>query len=224
MELSQLTPEEYLARRNLPVPELQFINSSFLETEWKRVQERRGLVPFDTSRYTVDPPLEEEKGQIAAWQKAVQKAKAQIENQTNRIVNLELMKRYGGHACKTYNQSLTIMEKSYENLMKETKSETDTLNRKRKQEQVGAGEKLQALEEQLYASLSKNHQIESACQTLEQEIATLKERVKEGTKRTDGTETTEVSMDVDGQELKKEDIEEIKKNATGTDLDGEKIR
>jgi len=121
MEVSPLTPEEYLIRRNLAIPDLQFINSTFLETEWKRVQERRGLSPFDTSRYSVDPPLEEEKGQIVAWQKAVQNAKAQIENQTNRIVNLELMKRYGGHAWKTYNQSLTVMEKSYEILMKEKK-------------------------------------------------------------------------------------------------------
>jgi len=120
------------------------------------------------------------------------------------------MKRYGGHAWKTYNQSLTVMEKSYEILMKEKKNETDTLNRKRKQEQVGAGEKLQALEEQLYGSLSKNFQIESACQALEQEIAALKERAKEkGIKRTDG----ETSMDVDGQELKKEDIEETKKKS-----------
>jgi len=94
------------------------------------------------------------------------------------------------------------------------------MNRKRKKEKVGAGEKLQALEEQLYGSLSKNFQIESACQALEQEIAALKERAKEkGIKRTDG----ETSMDVDGQELKKEDIEEIKKNPTGSDIDGENL-
>jgi len=140
------TPEEYLERLGLEEPELKLTNSIFLETEWKRVLERKAQTPLDTSRYTVQPPTEEDKTNLEAWQKAVQNAQAQLEHQTNRLVNLELMKRFGGNAWKTYNQHLQFMERSIQNLMKSKKEETDVLNRKRKQEQVSAGEKLSSSE------------------------------------------------------------------------------
>jgi len=50
---------------------------------------------LDTSRYRLEPPPASKKHDLGAWKACVDNAHSQLEHQYLRIVNLELMLKYG---------------------------------------------------------------------------------------------------------------------------------
>ena len=50
---------------------------------------------LDTSRYRLEPPLANKKHDLGAWKACVDNAHSQLEHQYLRIMNLELMLKFG---------------------------------------------------------------------------------------------------------------------------------
>ena len=64
------------------------------------------MPPPDSTRYSLPPPPKSKRDDPEAWEAAVKNAKAQLEHQTLRIQNLELMLKYGPNQWRAYNASL----------------------------------------------------------------------------------------------------------------------
>jgi len=53
------------------------------------------MKPLDTSRYRLDAPVASKQNDYGAWRSAVDNANAQLEHQYLRILNLDLLLKYG---------------------------------------------------------------------------------------------------------------------------------
>ena len=53
------------------------------------------MQPLDTTRYRLDAPQGPKRHDFSAWKAAVDNAHSQLEHQYTRILNLELMLKYG---------------------------------------------------------------------------------------------------------------------------------
>ncbi|OPL20931.1 hypothetical protein AM593_01136, partial [Mytilus galloprovincialis] len=74
---------------------------------------------------------------ISAWNEAVENSQAQLEHQSLRILNLELLSEYGSNAWKSYN---TMVEQATKQLQ-ELRKKIQEINWQRKNEQTQAGGK-----------------------------------------------------------------------------------
>jgi hypothetical protein len=60
-----------------------------------RVKSGQPMTPLDTSRYRLDPPGPTKRNDFNAWKSALDNAHSQLEHQYLRILNLELLLKYG---------------------------------------------------------------------------------------------------------------------------------
>jgi len=179
MNRSSKPAEEYLKERNLSVPDFKFLTSDFAKAELDRISRGEKMADFKVERYSVEPPPPEQRGNLDAWIKAVQNAQAQLEMQTERLINLELMKKYGANAWKAYNEQLVQMKQGLSNAIAQQRSQSEQVNRKRKADQMTAKPTLENLEFQFYELANKNNDIETVCWALERELKRLKTIVGE---------------------------------------------
>jgi len=176
-ELKTFKPaKDYLAQ--WPVHEPNFEAHPLLEAEWMRICDQQPMSKLDTTRYQLDPPPSNRQTDIAAWQKSVDNAQAQLEHQANRISNLELLQKHGANVWRAQLNSLEAASKSLTRAHDGISSEIDGINRKRKLDQTKVGPTLQSLEGDWVSSVRKNIVIESECMRLEQECFLLKEALK----------------------------------------------
>mmetsp|Transcript_19379 Transcript_19379/g.41933 ORF Transcript_19379/g.41933 Transcript_19379/m.41933 type:complete len:260 (+) Transcript_19379:104-883(+) len=173
MSKSTKKPADYL--REMPaMPPSTLKDHPLLVAEMERIKKREPLPPLDTSRYRLDPPPQSRRHDPSAWKSAVDNAAAQLEHQTNRILNLELMLKYGDNVWRAQALSDEAGVKRVEAQLAETKKAIDALNKERKLQQQAAGSELRRAEAEYYELVYKNIAIESACDRLEEEIAGLK--------------------------------------------------
>ena len=57
------------------------------------------MPPLDATRYCLDAPPASRRHDLAAWKTSVDNAHSQLEHQYLRIINLELMLKYGDKVC-----------------------------------------------------------------------------------------------------------------------------
>jgi len=188
MKRSPIPLSDYIAK--IKLPDCDMPKSEFYKHELKRLQAGEPAQRMDMSRYKVDPtpvgalshkstafaslsaPQKEEN--IRKWIAALHTAQAQLEHQTARLVNLELMKRFGGNAWKTHNEHLSALKQSIENSLAKSQKDINMVNRKRKADQLSAGETLVTLEYEWQQLIKKNGDIEEACVRLESECKRLR--------------------------------------------------
>lgn len=132
------------------------------------------MAVIDTSRYRLDPPKGEEETSISAWQKAVDNGYAQLEHQSNRLVSLQLLDKYGSNAWKTHAFQLEYIKKQLESELQEIQNEEANLNKKRKLDQMKMGNSLQLLDNRWKEMVSQNLQVKAALTTLENEVEYLR--------------------------------------------------
>lgn len=147
MGLSTKAPEEYLVDKGM-ADEYEFNahDSVFLQTEWDRVAAGKAQTPLDMSAYKVEPPPEEQRDSLDAWQKAVNNAYAQLEHTHTRLMNLELLTKFGPNAWKLHTEQLQSYKTSVDNNLADCQQDIENLNRKRKAEQLQAGSRFRQLE------------------------------------------------------------------------------
>lgn len=169
-ELKTFAPKDYLEHLP-PMHEPNFDAHPLLQAEWMRVCEQQPMSKMDTSRYQLDPPPAARQMEPKAWQRAVDNAQAQLEHQSNRLVNLELLQKHGANLWRLNLQGLEAASARLEREQSAVGAEIEALNRKRKADQTEVGPKLACLEAEWVAAVKKNMQIEAATQRLEAENA-----------------------------------------------------
>jgi len=179
---STKTPEDYLAElppaRDLDPSRL----SSLIRAELLRVSEGRPMPPLDASRYRLDPPPPDRRGDAGAWRACLDNARAQLEHQGNRVVNLELALRFGARAAEANAAHSAAAAALLKSEAREALSRVEGINRRRKLEQERAAEEVREHEERWVRGVRKCAEIEAACARLEEEVAALAAEAGEGAK------------------------------------------
>ena len=101
--LSQLasstkTPADYLASLPPPPPS-SLADRPLAAAELARVASGQPLPPLDASRFRLDPPPASRRSDPGAWRAALDNARAQLEHQHTRLLNLELLLQHGPRAA-----------------------------------------------------------------------------------------------------------------------------
>ncbi|KAG2186156.1 hypothetical protein INT43_002594 [Umbelopsis isabellina] len=161
-------------RVQLPKDITLFKDDPVLSSEWARTSKQKPMATLDISRYDVAPPAGKDKQSVEAWQAAVDNSKAQLESQTLRLFNLELLQKYGSNAWKVHNFQLEGQLKQLKYNVEEKKKEISELNKQRKFEQTEGGTTLRNLESKWSDLVSQTLQVEVACAALENELEELK--------------------------------------------------
>ncbi|EQC26913.1 hypothetical protein SDRG_15246 [Saprolegnia diclina VS20] len=165
-----------------PSAYLAYLPALELETkEMKRVAAGVALDAINTNKYRVVPPStgllkksQDLHAQVEAWQTANANAKVAIEYETSRILNLEMLNKYGADRWKLHVGVLSGVHDKCVMELDESKAATEVINVKRKQEQLLNADKLWGLERKRDDLLRKTQYIEAACDAIERDVKRLK--------------------------------------------------
>lgn len=174
-EMERMDAAEY--RRRFTPWEPDFTGHPLLEAEWMRVCAEQPMPQMDTSRYQLEAPPPSKQSNIAAWERAVGNAQAQLEHQTNRLDNLELLQKYGANVWLLHLNSLEAANSRLADEQAGLVSQIAELNRKRKLEQVEVGPKLSQLEADWVKTVKKNLEIEGQIARLEVECTAYRQQL-----------------------------------------------
>eukprot|EP00163_Fabomonas_tropica_P001976 TRINITY_DN1146_c0_g1_i1.p1 TRINITY_DN1146_c0_g1~~TRINITY_DN1146_c0_g1_i1.p1 ORF type:complete len:220 (-),score=51.10 TRINITY_DN1146_c0_g1_i1:769-1428(-) len=164
-EMAKFTPKDYLEQ--YPLPQVDFKSTALLGNEWKRLHTGEAMAPLDTSRYHVPKPEGAKAKKSGEWVKSVENAQAQLQHQYLRLVNLELFQKYGANAWRQRLKESEATKNSLTQIRDTYQAEIDTVNRKRKADQLEVGEQLSRLEAEWQYLVRKNIEIQRAIQKLE---------------------------------------------------------
>ncbi|KAJ2496772.1 hypothetical protein GGH96_005607 [Coemansia sp. RSA 1972] len=139
-EMAQMSPP--LMPKDTPI----FKTNDTLRKEYERVRSGHSLPPFSTDRYNISAPTSDT-ASVQEWEAASNNAASQLEHQTTRIDNLELLQNFGAQAWKLSNHQKEQLLSSIENKTQKLREEGVHVNKARKYEQTEAGVKLRELEE-----------------------------------------------------------------------------
>ncbi|KAK2076455.1 hypothetical protein QBZ16_000980 [Prototheca wickerhamii] len=162
LSTSSKKPSDYLAE--LP-PE-----GSFVADLLERVQRGGKSEALDVQRYDLPAPEDES---VEAWQGALNNAHSQLEHQYTRLLNLELLVKFGPDSWRARNDALATLVEGLKAELKVVEERTEQVNRRRKLMQLSAGEHLAQLQEQYRLLAAKNREIRAACDSLEASAAEL---------------------------------------------------
>lgn len=159
---------------HLPSLNMTAFETELMTAEFERLQNRLPMEPMSMKRYELPPPPSGKMSEVSAWAESVDNSMAQLEHQSVRAMNLELMLEYGCESWKSYLEIFTRMQAKAQLSLQELKKEIQDVNWQRKSKQTQGGEKLRSLEAQWVMLVSKNYEIEQACAKIEEEIARYK--------------------------------------------------
>ncbi|KAG9071158.1 hypothetical protein KI688_008701 [Linnemannia hyalina] len=178
-----------------------FSSNTLIQQELDRVRRGKPMDPsLDLSRYQLDPPTssstttttsntttangsaetitpsasEELPEGRTQWLKALDNANAQLEHQNQRVLNLELVQKFGGNAWNIHNYQLEYDVSLLRGAVDKKKAEVMELNKLRKRDQMDVAESLQRLEAKWAEMISSTLQVEVASASLQAELAQLK--------------------------------------------------
>jgi pre-mRNA-splicing factor SPF27 len=151
------------------------LNTGSFETElmrgeFQRIETGQRIETLSTKRYELPAPPAGKLGEIQAWQESVDNSLAQLEHQSIRSLNLDLMNKYGSETWKAALEVMVAMSAKAQKELQELKKEIQDVNWKRKDKQLKTGDKLNQLNQQWVSLVSCNYEIEQAIAHLEQQI------------------------------------------------------
>lgn len=149
-----------------------------MHNDFDRLQARLPMEMLSMKRYELPQPSAGRMNDISAWTECVENSQAQLEHQSLRISNLDLMSQYGADAWKMYNGVLQQMLELAQKQLVDIRKQMQEINWERKNKQTVAGTKLKQLEESWVGLVSKNYEIERACVDLENELEEMKQRTR----------------------------------------------
>ena len=199
-EMERMEPRDYVADR--PLPTMRLNRDSIVQAELDRVAAKKPMPPLDLSRYAVEPPSGSDAEDPEKWKSAIANACAQIEHQhtryvgaqvrasfrskgcsllclawtscLRRLMNLELLQNLGSAPWLGSNKFLEDSNLYLHSVAEAARSESDSINAKRKGMQEEVSSKLWMLERRRVEAADKNFQIAMACRDLERDAKRLK--------------------------------------------------
>ncbi|KAF9363429.1 hypothetical protein BGX34_004178 [Mortierella sp. NVP85] len=175
-----------------------FKGNELMQQELDRVRRGKPMDKLDLSRYQLELPssLSSSSSSISAteatagsetpsaseelpdgrvlWLKALDNANAQLEHQSQRILNLELVQKFGGNAWNIHNYQMEYDLSLLKKALDDKRAEVMELNKQRKRDQLEVAESLQRLEAKWAEMVSSTLQVEVASASLEAELEQLK--------------------------------------------------
>jgi pre-mRNA-splicing factor SPF27 len=153
---------------HLPSVNMTIFETEMMKNEFHRLESGARLETMNTKRYELPAPTN--LSEIQAWQESVDNSFAQLEHQTIRYLNLELLQKYGCESWKAALEILVGMSAKAQKQLAELKKEIQDVNWRRKNKQIQTGEKLNQLNNQWVSLVSCNFEIEDAIKKLEVQI------------------------------------------------------
>jgi len=157
-----------------PARELRVAAESLVAQEMTRIDMGQSMCIPDNLRYRLDPPPQSKRSDVEAWTAAIDNAKAQLEHQATRVVNLELALKFAPAAWRARNAWAEAMIVQYEKEVERARTSVNALNVTRKLQQEAAAKEFGALEREWYATTAKCVAIESAILDLEAKLGAAK--------------------------------------------------
>lgn len=117
------------------------------------------------SRYRLEAPPAEADAEV--WQAALDNARAQLEHQTLRIQNLELLAKHGANSWLAHNRGLEAACVGAERELAALAVAVADVNKTRKVQQTAAGMELRKMEAQWQALVASNAVLEAAVAEVE---------------------------------------------------------
>jgi len=160
---------------HLPGLELSKFETSLMKAEFERLSQKKPMDVLSMKRYELPPPSTGRMNDLQAWTECVENSMAQLEHQTTRIFNLELMTEFGCESWRIHNSILTQMIQQWQKQLQELRQQIQDVNWARKKEQTDVGEKMKYLEATWFVLVTKNYNIELTCAEIERQLASLTE-------------------------------------------------
>lgn len=164
----------------LPPLNTSTFESDLMRNEFQRIENGVRMDTISTKRYELPAPPAGKLGEIQAWQESADNSLAQLEHQSIRSLNLELMNKYGTETWKVALEVMIGMSAKAQRELQELKKEIQDVNWKRKSKQLQTGDKLNNLNQQWVSLVSGNFEIEQAISILEQKIQIARSRQPNG--------------------------------------------
>ena len=170
---STATPADYLAALP-PAPDYVLAGHPIAAAEIARAASGAPPPPpgLDTSRYRLDPPTKAT--DLPAWRAALDNARAQLEHQAGRLLNLELLAVHGPRAAAASAAHVEAALKSIEREAASLRAESEAVNRARKLAHQRAAAAIEAAEAEWAGSVRKCEALTAAVSAAEAEVAAKK--------------------------------------------------
>ncbi|XP_033642160.1 pre-mRNA-splicing factor SPF27-like [Asterias rubens] len=208
---------------HLPAIDHTPFETDVLKNEFERMASRLPMDVLSMKRYELPPPPAGRQNDVLAWNESVENSMAQLEHQSERIANLELLSKYGSSAWRFYNDILGKMVEQGQDQLTKTRKHIQELNWQRKTKQKSAGEALRNLEESWTGLVGKNYEIERACLELEQEVERLRQEqiIKHAKEEYKTQQMLQHPQEEDEEERVKAEEEEEEEEEEDSDESGE---
>lgn len=164
----------------LPPLNTSSFETDLMRSEFQRIESGARMETISTKRYELPAPPTGKLGEIQAWQESVDNSLAQLEHQSIRSLNLDLMNKYGTETWKVALEIMVGMSAKAQKELQDLKKEIQDVNWKRKSKQLQTGDKLNSLNQHWVSLVSCNYEIEQAISQLEQQIQNAKVRQPNG--------------------------------------------
>ncbi|CAM9867911.1 unnamed protein product, partial [Phaeothamnion confervicola] len=155
-EMERMAPRDYLQGRHAAKSRLR---SPLLLAEMARLAAGKPMAPMDVARYEVPPPAAGLKNDLQEWRKSVANARAQLEHQSNRLLNLELLQNLGAQGRLAHNAALEAAADALEARAQRAHAAGESVNVARRTAQEAAAPTLFNLTATRQAAARKNLQI-----------------------------------------------------------------
>ncbi|KAI9033297.1 Pre-mRNA-splicing factor SPF27 [Hyaloraphidium curvatum] len=152
-----------------------FAGNKLLAAELERAAAGQKLAAIDFERYSLPAPPLDKDDDVAAWEQAVDNAKAQMEAQYNRMMNLELLSKFGPNSWLMHNYQVEHLVKQLQAQLEDYRKKLLELNKTRKFDQISQGNVLQSLELRWSELIGKVISLEAAILGLGAEIQALED-------------------------------------------------
>lgn len=171
-EMKNFEPRDYLA--SLPLPELPLINSERMTKEFERIVDKRPMGSIDSTRYNVEAPQGFWTQDSDAWRQSTAKIHMQSEYNRLRLINLELMERFGAKGWVAHSQLLRAAEGAQAKIASTLRAEREDVNKMRKLDQMSCGNELRKLNLELEQFTRDNNETDAAVWELEAKVKRLR--------------------------------------------------
>jgi len=173
MEMQDFEPRDY--SNHFKPPTCEHLESGLLKGEMERIERGEPMEKLSLQRYELETPSGANKGDLNAWRAAVKNAKTQHAHFQLRMMNCELLSSWG---VQMHTQNKLITQKFEQINDKEVnslKTRLDSVNKRRKLDQVGWGNDIRNLQHEYDRRVIENGLSLIGIQEAKREIGRLKE-------------------------------------------------